>query len=638
MRMNLIRAVVALSVSAFAVGAGLVPSSRAEPRHGLSTFGELKYPADFKAFDYVDPSASTGGRLSLVGGAAIRTFDSFNAFILKGNQAQGLSLLYDTLMARAGDEPDSAYGLIAASADLADDRMSIVFKLRLEAKFADDSPVTADDVVFSFNSLKEKGHPSYRILMRDVTKAEALDTHTVRFSFQGTLVRDLPLTVAGLSVLPKAYYDKQPFDETTFKIPLGSGPYTISDYKQGTYIIYKRRPTYWAKDLPVNRHRFNFDELRYEYFRDRTAELESLKAGAFDLREEFTAKDWVTGYDVPAVKDGRLVKITLPDATPSGAQGWFINTRRAKFQDPRVRKALDFAFDYEWTNKNLFYGLYTRTQSYFENSEMKAKGSPSPAELALLEPFRSKLPAAVFGEPYQSPQTDGTGNDRRHLREAQKLLSEAGWNLHTVPVADPDCGVWCSAMTLIGLRSVKTDAVLRNGSGETFDIEFLAYEPTFDRVVAPYIRNLRAIGISANVRQVDSAQYELRVKTFDYDIVSSRFSMSLTPGIELRNYWASETANSEGSRNLPGIKDPVVDQLIDVLLGAKSRQELVTATRAIDRVLRAGHYWVPHWFKASHNIVYWDKFNRPPVPAKYGSGVIDTWWYDTAKAAKLPSR
>ncbi|NJO22848.1 MAG: hypothetical protein HC868_07750 [Sphingomonadales bacterium] len=393
----------------------------AEPRHGLSTFGDLKYGPDFKHFDYVNPDAPKGGRMVTMGTGAIETFDSFNSFILKGDAAQGLGIIYDTLMTRAGDEPDSAYGLIAQSADVAADGMSVTFRMRPEARFHDGSPITADDCVFTFNVLKEKGHPAYRVALRDIEKVEALDRHVVRYTFKGTLVRDLPLTAAGLPVLSKAYYATREFDQTTLDRPVGSGEYEIGDFKQGTFVSYKRRNDYWAKDLPVNRGRGNFDEVRIEYFRDRTASLEAIKSGTVDLREEFTSRDWATAYDIPAVKEGRLIKLTLPDETPGGAQGFFLNTRRPKLSDPRVRKALDYAFDFEWTNKNLFYGLYKRTESFFENSDMKAEGKPSPEELALLEPFKDKLPPEVFGEPYRPPVSDGSGSDRRLLREAGKL-------------------------------------------------------------------------------------------------------------------------------------------------------------------------------------------------------------------------
>jgi microcin C transport system substrate-binding protein len=589
----------------------------AEPSHGLSIFGDLKYNAGFKHFDYVNPDAPKGGRLSMVGPAAIRSFDSFNGFLLKGDPAQGLSLLYDTLLESSGDEPSSAYGLLAQSVDLAADGRSVTFKIRPEARFSDGKPVTAEDVVFTLDILKSKGHPTYRITLRDVVKAEAIDTQTVRFTFTGDLVRDLPFTVGALSILPKHYYASQPFDETTLKIPVGSGPYTIANYKQGQQVTYARRKDYWAKDLNINRGRYNFDEVRFEYYLDRTAELESLKGGGIDLREEFTSKDWVTAYDVPAVRDGRLIKLTMPDETPSGAQGYFFNTRREKFKDARVRKALGLAFDFEWTNKNFFYNLYTRTESYFENSDMKAQGKPSAEELALLEPYRAKVAPEVFGDAIKPPVSDGSGSDRKLLREAQKLLIAAGWKIDT---------------------SRRGPAVLRNAKGETLDIEFLNSGPTMERILGPYVKNLALIGVRATIRTVDSAQYQRRVKSWDYDVIATRFTMGLTPGVELFNFWGSQSANSEGSSNHSGIKDPVIDALIEKVIAAKSRKQLVSATRAIDRVLRAGYYWVPHWYKAAHNMVYWDKFGRPKVKPKYTRGVIDTWWYDEARAARLKSR
>jgi len=585
-----------------------VTGAAGEERHGLSAFGDLKYKADFAHFEYVNPGARKGGRLSQMGVAGRLTFDSFNNFILKGDAAQGLELLFDSLMVRATDEPDSVYGLVARSAELAADGKSLIFRLRPEARFADGSRLTAEDVKFSFDTLKQKGHPQYRISLRDVVSCDIVDPQTVQYVFQGEQTRDLPVLVAELPVLSKAYYGTRNFEETTLDPPLGSGPYTIGDFRQGTFVTYKRRNDYWAKDLPVNRGRFNFDEVRYEYVRDRTAGLESFTAGAYDLLEEFTARDWVTAYDVPQVRDGRIKRLTLSDENPSGAQGFFLNTRRAKFGDVRVRRALDLAFDYEWMNKNLFYGLYTRTASYFENSDLKASGPPSPPELALLEPFRAKLPAEVFGPPYQPPVSDGSGMDRKHLQQAARLLAEAGWQLK--------------------------DGKLTNKAGEVLEIEFLIDEPTFERVLTPYIGTLRAIGIQASIRRVDSAQYERRVKSFDFDVVTQRFVMRLTPGIELKSYFGSEQAAMDGSFNLAGIRDPVVDALVGKVLEAKSREELKVATRALDRVLRAGHYWVPHWYKAAHNIAVWDKFSWPNVKPKYDRG-IDTWWFDPEKASKL---
>jgi microcin C transport system substrate-binding protein len=581
-------------------------SAVAEPRHGLSAFGDLKYPADFQNFDYVNPDAPKGGSLSMIGTAGLITYDTFNGFILKGDPAQGLDYLFDSLMTRALDEPDAVYGLVAKSAEVAEDGKSVVFHLRPEAKFSDGSPVTAEDVVFSFDTIKEKGHPRLRFPIRDVVKAEALDPHTVRYTFQGELTRDLPLFVAELPVLSKAYYTTHPFDQTSLDKPLGSGPYAIAEFKPGTYVTYKRRPDYWAKDLPVNRGRFNFDQLRYEYYRDRNIELEGLFSGNFDLREEFTSLNWATSYDVPPVEQGRLIRATLPDERPSGAQGFFINTRREKFKDPRVREALDLAFDFEWSNKKLFFGLYKRTNSFFQNSDMMAVGPPSEAELKLLEPFRDQLSAEVFGEAYVPPVTDGTGRNRDNLRRAKKLLSEAGYK-----------------------------GAQESGDGKVLDVEILIFSPSFERIINPYIANLQKIGVNATLRRVDPAQYERRREAFDFDMATERYALRLTPGPELENYWSSKAADTDGSDNLSGIKDPVIDALVGKVIEAKSREELVTATRAIDRVLRAGHYWVPHWYKAEHNLAYWNKFSHPKTKPKYDRGVIATWWYDAEKAAAL---
>ena len=401
-------------------------TAQAADRHGLSAFDVLKYPADFKHFEWVNPDAPKGGRLALIGPAARTTFDNLNAFILKGDAAQGLDLLFDSLMTRSTDEPDAVYGLVARSADLAPDRSAVTFRMRPEAKFADGTPITSADVVFSFDTLKTKGHPNIRGQLRDIASAVAVDAHTVRFDFTGALTRDLPLVAAGLPILSKAYYATREFDQTTLDPPLGSGPYRIGEFNQGSFVSYRRREDYWGKDLPVNRGRFNFDEVRYLYFRDRSAELLALQAGEFDLREEFTAVAWVTGYDVPAVKAGKLLRIALPDESPSGAQGFFLNTRRPKLADARVRKALDYVFDFQFANKSIFHDLYTRTESFFENSPMKATGKPSAEELALLEPFKASLPPEVFDEPYRPPVSDGSGKDRKLLQAADKLLNEAG--------------------------------------------------------------------------------------------------------------------------------------------------------------------------------------------------------------------
>lgn len=584
-------------------------AAAAERTHGLSAFGDLAQPADFPHFAYVNPDAPKGGMLSLIGWGGLTTFNSLNNYILKGDAAQGLELLFDTLMVRANDEPDAVYGLVAESAEIADDGTSVTFYLRPEAQFADGSPITADDVVFSFEALKKKGHPLFGQMLRDVVKAEAIDPHTVRYTFQGELVRDLPLTVAGLPVLSKAFYATRKFEESTLEPPLGSGPYVVDDFAQGRTITYRRNPDYWARDLPVNKGRWNFDRIRYEYFRDRTAGMEAFKAGTYDFREEFTSKVWAMEYDFPAIRSGRVKKDILPDETPSGTQGFFINTRREKFKDPRVREALGLAFDFEWTNRNMFYGLYDRTASFFENSPMEAEGEPSDEERALIESLDIEVPEAALGQVAMPSVSDGSGQDRNLLRQAGTLLDEAGWRVK--------------------------DGKRVNDAGEQFTVEFLTFEPTFERIVAPYAKNLELLGIDARIRRVDPAQYQRRLKDFDFDITTQRYVMRNTPGVELRSYFGSTAADLDGSLNLAGVKDPGVDALIEKVVAAKSREDMTVAARALDRLLRAGHYWVPHWYKGSHTIAYWDKFSQPETKPKYTRGLLDTWWFDEAKAAAV---
>jgi microcin C transport system substrate-binding protein len=587
------------------------PAAASERRHGLSAFGDLAYPADFSHFKYANPDAPKGGTFALVGWGGVATFNSLNNYILKGDAAQGLELLFDSLMTPAADEADAVYGLVAESAEVADDRMAVTFHLRPEARFADGSKLTADDVVFSFDALKNKGHPLYHQMLQDVVTAEALDPETVRYTFKGDQVRDLPLTVAGLPILSKTYYATRQFEETTLDPPLGSGPYLVDQVAQGRTIVYRRNPNYWAKDLAVNRGRFNFDKIRFEYFRDRTAGMEAFKSGAYDFREEFTSKVWAMDYDFPAIRDGRVKKEVLPDETPSGTQGFFLNMRREPLKDPRVRKALDLAFDFEWTNRNVFYGLYQRTESFFENSPMKAVGEPSEAERTLLAGLGAPISDEALGPAYLPAKSDGSGQDRRLLQEAGKLLDDAGWTIKN------------------GVRV--------NAKGEPLKLEILFFEDVFERLTAPYLKNLKLLGIDAHMRLVDPAQYQQRLKGFDFDITTERYTMRNTPGVELRSYFGSAAATMDGSLNLAGISDPAVDALVERVIAAKSRDELNTAARALDRVLRAGHYWVPHWYKASNTIAYWDKFSRPEIKPRFDRGILDTWWYDEAKAAKLAS-
>ena len=587
----------------------LAGPAMAAPRHGLSAFGDLKYPGNFSHFDYVNPQAPAGGQLSMIGSSGVTSFDSLNAFILKGQPAEGLGLLFDTLMVRAMDEPDAMYGLLAQSAEIAEDRQSVIFRLRPEARFHDGTRVTAADVAFSFDTLKKHGHPIISLPLRDVSRAEVIDDQQVRFVFTGPETRDLPMTVAELPILSKAYYTAHDFTQTTMDPPLGSGPYKVTHAQQGRAITYGRNPDYWGWKLPVNRGRYNFATLRVDFFRDRSVAFEAFKAGAYDLREEFTSKTWATEYNFPALKEGRVVRDTLPDENPSGVQGFFINLRREKFSDIRVRQALDLAFDFEWANRNLFFGLYERTDSYFENSSLQASGPPSAEELALLQPFRDKLPDSVFGAPYTPPVSDGSGNLREGLKAAGALLDAAGWRIR--------------------------DGKRMNAKGEQLSIEFLNYETAFERIIGPYIRNLSRLGIDAKVRTVDSSQYEARVEAFDFDITTSRYVQRNTPGIELRGYFSSAAAAQQGSRNIAGINDPVVDALIEAVIGARDRATLTTAVRALDRVLRARHYWVPQWFKGVHTIAYWDRFARPAVTPEYDPGIIDTWWVDPDKAANI---
>ncbi len=592
----------------------LAAPAHAEQRYGWSTFGDLKYPSDFKHFDYVNPDAPKGGRLITIGVSSVTTFDSFNPFIVKGDAAQGIEqLVYDTLMARAWDEPDALYGLVAATVDVAPDGLSVSFRLRAEARFADGSPVTAADAAFSFDILKANGEPSFAVQLRDVIRVETVDPLTVRYVFQGTQVRDLPGVVAQMPILSKAFYQDKDFTQSDLVPPLGSGPYRIGKFNQGSYVTFERRPDYWGKDLPVNRGRYNFDEIRFDYYRDRNAAFEAFTAGKVDLREEFISRDWATAYDLAQVRDGRIIKEELPDDTPSGTQGYMLNLRRDKLKDIRVRQALGLAFDFEWTKKNIFFGSYSRTDSYFENSDMQASGAPSPEELAVLAPLESSVSPLVLGEALAPPVTDGSGRIRGNLKLAGKLLDEAGW---TIPASG--------------------EKIRRNGKGERFEIEFLDYEESIQRVTGPYVKNLEQLGIRATMRTVDPAQYQRRFKSYDFDVVTSRFVLRLTPGVELRNYWSARAAGLEGSNNVGGIESPAVDALIERVVGAKSRVELTTAAKALDRVLRAGHYWVPHWFSGKHRIAYWNRFSRPAVKPRYDRGVLDTWWLDAAKAAKLP--
>lgn len=570
--------------------------------HGLSLFGDLKYPPDFAHFDYVNPTAPKGGEVRL---EATGTYDTLNPFVIKGTPAAGSTQIYDSLMASANDEPSTEYGLIAESVEVPDDLTWVAFNLRPEARWHDGQPITAEDVVFTLDVLKSKGQPFYRFYYANVKKAVAEGPHRVRFTFTGPPNRELPLIVGQLPILPKHYWQGRDFEGTTLEPPLGSGPYRIAEVDPGRSVDYERVADYWGKDLPVNVGRYNFGRIGYEYFRDRTVSLEAFKSHAFDFRVENNAKVWATGYDFPAIRDGRAIKEEPPNNNPTGMQAFAFNIRREKFSDPRVRWALAHAFDFEWTNKNLFYGQYTRTESYFSNSELAATGLPDPAELALLEPLRGRVPEEVFTEEYEPPSTEGRGGLRGNLRTAQRLLREAGW-------------------------SVRDRRLVNDKNGEAMTIEVLLVSPAFERVVAPMARNMERLGVQVSIRLVDTSQYTNRERDFDYDMIVANWGQSLSPGNEQRDFWGSEAADRPGSRNLVGIKDPAIDKLIDRIIFADDREALVAACRALDRVLLWNHFVIPNWHINTYRIAYWNRFGRPAVKPKYALGFPDTWWVDAS--------
>jgi microcin C transport system substrate-binding protein len=574
----------------------------AAPNYGISLHGDLKYPENFTHYEYTNPDAPKGGKVKEW---AMGTFDSFNRFIVKGTPADGLGLIYDTLMDQAQDEPFSQYGLIAQQVEVADDKSSVTFYLNPNATFSDGEPVTANDVVFTFNALVDKGAPTYRVYYGDVANVEAIDEHTVTFSFKHPDNAELPLILGSLPVLPEHYWKDRDFSAPTLDAPVGSGPYSIKSFEPGRSITYALNKDYWAKDLPTMKGRYNFGEITYDYYRDMTVSFEAFKAGEYDFREEYSSKNWATGYEGPMFDNGSLIKEQLPNHTPRGMQAFVMNTRRDLFQDRNVRKALAYAFDFEWTNKNLFYGLYKRSNSYFSNSEMAASELPTDAELELLIPYKDQLPEEVFTTVYKAPTYDGSGNNRRGLREALKLLKEAGWSL-------------------------KNGKLINNETGKPFTFEILLHQKSFERVVAPMIQNFKRMGIEANIRIVDVSQYINRLREFDYDMIVGSFPQSNSPGNEQRDYWGSYNADTPGSRNLVGIKNPVIDELIESLIRCPSREQLVMRTRALDRVLQWNYYVIPQYHSTEYRIAYKPKFGRPETLPLYSLG-FDAWWVKEPK-------
>ncbi|MEM7176520.1 MAG: extracellular solute-binding protein [Pseudomonadota bacterium] len=601
----------AASVSALP-GLGMAAETIA---HGVSAFGDLKYGPDFDKFDYAMPGAPTGGVFST--SMPGLTFDSLNSFVLKGNAAQLTALTRDTLMTPADDEPDSLYGLLAKTIEYPDDRSWTAFELREEARFSDGTPVTAEDVAWTFNTLIELGHPQYRIIYAPVTQATVEGPLRVRFDFDPEAPkRDLPMLVASLPVFSKAWWQGRDFTDSTLDQPVGSGPFAFGDVVAGRTISYRRREDYWGWHLPVNRGRWHFGEIRLEYFRDRAASFEAFKAGTFNFSEEYWSKQWATAYtpaNFPAVGRGEVVLDTIPDNSPSGSQGYWFNLRRKKFDDIRVREAIAMCFDFEWSNRTLFYGLYSRTDSFFEGGPMQAEGVPTPGEIEILSSMKDLLPPHVLDQPaYVPPVTNGSGNNRKQFRQAARLLDEAGWTLQ--------------------------DGQRKNAEGEALTVEVLMVGVGFERITNPYLKNLKRIGIEGEARTVDAAQYKRRVDEYDYDIVTSRKAMNLTPGVELRGYFHSSSADPKGQQNTAGIKNKAVDLLIERIERAHDRADLTNAVKALDRVLRALHVWVPQWNKGAHNLAYWDVFGHPELKPLYTRGVIDLWWVDPDKAALLADK
>jgi microcin C transport system substrate-binding protein len=588
---------------------GLAAAQAVGPQHAIAMYGDVKYPADFTHFDYVNPDAPKGGSLALSGSG---TFDSLNPFILKGTPAAGLTLLFETLMTSSFDEPFTYYGLIAEAVETPEDRSWVKFTLNPNARWHDGQPITPEDVIFSFEALTTKGHPMYRSYYANVVKAEKTGEREVTFTFEGGVNRELPLIMGQLPVLPKHYYENLDFEKTSLKQPIGSGPYKIKSFEPGRSIVYERVPDYWGTDLPVNRGRYNYDQIRYEYYRDRDVAFEAFKAGNFDLWSENSAKRWATGYEGNAFKRDLIVKEELPIPPPARMQGYVFNLRQDKFKDPRVREALGYAFDFEWINKNLMYDSYERIDSYFHGEQdLASSGLPTGKELALLEPYRDQLPEEVFTKEYHPPRTDGSGNNRENLRHAFQLLQEAGW-------------------------VVEDGRLVNQETGEPMEFEILLADPASERYAAPWVDNLKRLGVVASIRIVDTAQYQNRIDNFDFDVTTELWAQSDSPGNEQRDMWGSAVADVPGSSNVAGIKDPVVDALIDKLIAAESREDLEAAVRALDRVLLWGQYVVPHFVNDSYWVAYQNKFSRPEILPEEAPDFF-AWWIDPSKPAARPS-
>ena len=579
-----------------------------ENAHAISMHGSPKYSKDFKNFDYVNINAPKGGIIKL---HQIGSFDTLNNFILKGSPAAYLNQVHDSLLTQSFDEPFTMYGLVAESISVPEDRSWVIFKIRKEAKFHDGNPIRVEDIIWTLNTLKEKGHPFFKFYYGNIKTAEKISDNEVKFIFQGERNLELPLIIGQMKILSEKYW-KDKFKDVLLESPIGSGPYRVKNFKAGRTIEFERVDNYWGKNLSVNQGKFNFEKVVIEYFRDATVALEAFKSGDYDFREENQAKRWANAYNFTAIENGNVKKESVKHEIPTGMQGFYINSRKEIFKDRIVRKALNYAFDFEWTNKILFFDQYKRTNSFFSNSDLASTNLPSNEEFKLLNPFKKKLPNEVFNATYQNPVNDGSGEIRKNLRIADKLLFDAGW-------------------------IIKDGKRINKVTGIPLKFTILLVSPEFERIALPFARNLKKIGIEAKVRTVDSAQYERRLENFSFDIAVVSLGQSLSPGNEQRDFWHSTSATINGSRNYSGVSNPAVDFLIDKIIGAKDRKSLVSATQALDRVLLFGHYVVPHWHIQNFRIAYWDKFGQPKINPKYDLG-LDTWWIDTNKVKLLETK
>lgn len=577
-----------------------------QPTHGISIFGDLKYPANFTHYDYVNPDAPKGGNVKL---ATTGGFDSFNPFVVKGDAAAGSTLLHCTLLDTAQDEPFSLYGYLAEKVEVAPDHKSVTFTLNKNAKFSDGSPVTVEDVIFSFNTHIKKGIPLFAQYYKDVTKVEKAGPNQVRFLFSTDRNRELPAILGQLIyVLSKDYYTKHNFEAADLTPPVGCGPYKVKNFQAGQTVTYERIPGWWGENLPSQKGQHNFD-ITYIYFRDQSVQFEGFKGGAYDFRLENLAKNWAAGYKIPAVTEGKIVLKEVPNQLPQGITMLAFNTRRPLFKDPKVRQALTEAFDFEWINKNLFFNSYVRAHSYFNNSDMASSGLPQGEELALLEPFKDQLPAELFTKEFKLPVSNGTGQDRRLIEKANKLLEKAGW-------------------------VIKNGQRINQKTGEPFAFELLLSDPNYERTALALQRNLQSLGVNMTIRTVTPSQYMERVQNYDYDMIAVVIPETETPGNEQRDFWVSTYADIPGGRNFAGIKNPVVDKLVALLLDSPDRPTLKTRVHALDRVLLWGYYGIPEWYGKTSRFAYWNKFGHPAKAPKDGVG-FSTWWVDPALEAKL---